>query len=87
VDGHVRRTTDHKYSFGDCCKKSYYVFFEGRSAKYIVDLNVGGGGFNFHELVLDALVYFASKRLDEFVLMGVPVVPIQQIQQVLVFFN
>jgi len=33
------------------------------------------------------LVYFASERLDEFMLMGVPVVPLQQIQQVLVFFN
>jgi hypothetical protein len=56
-------------------------------APSIVDVNVGGEGFNFPELVLDALVYFGSERLDEFMLMGVPVIPLQQIQQVLVFFN
>ena len=50
---------------------SDYVFFESQSAEYIVDVDVGGKGFNLPELVFEALVYFATERLDEFKLRGV----------------
>ncbi len=61
ANSHVRPTADYKYGLNNCCKKSDYVFFESQSSKYIVDLDVGGKGFNLPKLIVDALVYFATK--------------------------